>query len=52
MFRVYSFRILDKKTFKYFYHTKLPKVLEPHVIGTHKVKDEIERLIPPVHCTT
>ena len=26
MFRVYNFRIFDKKTFRYFYYTELPKV--------------------------
>ena len=46
MFRVYNFRIFDKKTFRYFYYTELPKVLEPHVIGMHKY--DVKRLLPPV----
>ena len=46
MFRVYNFRIFDKKTFRYFYYTELPKVLEPHVIGMHKY--DVKRLLLPV----
>ena len=42
----YHFRVLDKRTFKYFYYSKLPNTLLPKNKGMELY--EVTKLIPPI----
>ena len=42
----YHFRVLDKRTFKYFYYSKLPNTLFPKNKGMELY--EVTKLIPPI----
>ena len=42
----YHFRVLNKRTFKYFYYSKLPNTLLPKNKGMELY--EVTKLIPPI----
>ena len=42
----YHFRVLNKRTFKYFYYSKLPNTLLPKNIGMELY--EVTKIIPPI----
>ena len=42
----YHFRVMNKKTFEYFYYSKLPKTLLPNNKGLELY--EVTKIIPPI----